>query len=92
MCGICGVGFVDRGKYGLDDIQGMMSILSHRGPDGSGSYSAENILLGHVRLSVIDRSGGIQPMTSDNGLFAIIFNGEIYNFQELKNTYLNLTI
>lgn len=62
-----------------------MNVLSHRGPDGRNSYSSDNILLGHVRLAVIDKAGGIQPMTSDNGQFTIVFNGEIYNFKELKS-------
>src|SRR5262245_34858296 len=82
MCGIAGfVGTGDR-----DDLRAMTAALEHRGPDGSGIYIDANsaVHLGHTRLVVIDREGGQQPMTSDDGLVTIVYNGEIYNHQQLR--------
>jgi len=78
MCGIFGFNFEDRAllKRGMD-------VLAHRGPDDSGYYTDKNISLGHRRLSVIDLSKkGHQPMIDSN---VIVYNGEIYNFKELKD-------
>lgn len=85
MCGICGtIGL--NGKYAdKDKILAMMQRLKHRGPDDEGTFIYKNIGLGHVRLSIIDlSSAGHQPMFSDNGRYVIVFNGEIYNYLELK--------
>lgn len=84
MCGICGVfnfrGLpVDRGL-----VDKMMSVIQHRGPDGSGSFISGCIGLGHRRLSIIDLSGGSQPISNEDGSINMIFNGEIYNFIELR--------
>ncbi|PYV21351.1 MAG: asparagine synthase (glutamine-hydrolyzing), partial [Acidobacteria bacterium] len=65
-------------------IRAMTQTLVHRGPDGEGYYSAEDVTLGHRRLSVIDLETGSQPMTTAEGRYAIVFNGEIYNFRELR--------
>ena len=63
----------------------MTDSIAHRGPDGEGIYTSENIGLGHRRLAIIDISDrGAQPMVSKNGEWVIVFNGCIYNFQELK--------
>ena len=62
----------------------MTSALSHRGPDGSGTYVSERVALGHRRLSIIDLGGGAQPISNEDGALQIIFNGEIYNFIELR--------
>ena len=62
----------------------MTRALVHRGPDGEGYYSARGVTLGHRRLSVIDLETGSQPMTTADGRYTIAFNGEIYNFQELR--------
>ncbi len=67
-----------------DVIRAMTRALAHRGPDGEGYYAADGVRLGHRRLSVIDLETGSQPMTSADGRYTIIFNGEIYNFRELR--------
>lgn len=79
MCGIAGL-------IGGDErtIKKMTSALRHRGPDDEGFYNDNDVWLGHRRLSIIDISGGHQPMVSGDGKTAIVFNGEIYNFKELK--------
>ncbi len=80
MCGICGFNFEDR-----ELLRNMMFVLEHRGPDGQGHYIDENISLGHRRLSIIDLSlAGKQPMCNEDENVWIIFNGEIYNFKELR--------
>lgn len=85
MCGIAGAFHFDKGRR-IDGavLQEMTRVLSHRGPDGEGYYVAGNIGLGHRRLSVIDLSTGAQPMISDDKCLAIVFNGEIYNYIELR--------
>lgn len=67
-------------------LQSMCDIIAHRGPDGQGSYIDEGIALGHRRLSLIDLEGGSQPLikTHQNKQFVIVFNGEIYNYQDLR--------
>src|SRR3989344_3197099 len=80
MCGIIGFNFEDKSllKKGMD-------VLAHRGPDDSGYYTDKNISLGHRRLSIIDLSRkGHQPMSDKNGELVIIYNGEIYNFKEIR--------
>jgi len=80
MCGISGFNFKDESL-----IKKMNALLAHRGPDAGGFYVGENISLGHRRLSIIDLSeAGAQPMSDANGRYWITFNGEIYNFQELR--------
>lgn len=81
MCGI--VGFVGGGDQNI--IEKMMHSIHHRGPDDGGFFHKENIWLGHRRLSILDLSPlGHQPMESLSRQTVIVFNGEIYNFQELK--------
>ena len=58
--------------------------MAHRGPDGDGVHVDGRVALAHRRLSVIDRAGGVQPMSNDDGSVCVTFNGEIYNFEELK--------
>lgn len=80
MCAINGFNFRDENL-----ILKMNKIISHRGPDGTGFFCDENISLGHNRLSIIDTSeSASQPMKSFDGNLMIVFNGEIYNFKELK--------
>lgn len=82
MCGI--VGFVGETEDKENIIAKMAKRIKHRGPDGDGYYVDENIALGHVRLSIIDLSGGTQPMFTDDKKLVVIFNGEIYNYIELR--------
>jgi asparagine synthase (glutamine-hydrolysing) len=87
MCGICGeYNFSGRGKTGLAKITKMARLLEHRGPDQQGFYvSADSQTgLGHRRLNIIDLSTGNQPMKNEDGRVVIVFNGEIYNFLELR--------
>ena len=80
MCGIAGI--VGENDGGL--IRSMTSVLGHRGPDGEGFFTSPGVALGHRRLSIIDLEFGKQPMTSGDGRYTIVFNGEIYNFPELR--------
>lgn len=81
MCGI--TGFVGKGDE--RDLKAMLATLAHRGPDDEGTYFEHNVGLGHARLSIIDLSpSGHQPMWNSSRTIAIIFNGEIYNYRELK--------
>ncbi|MBQ8646908.1 MAG: asparagine synthase (glutamine-hydrolyzing) [Oscillospiraceae bacterium] len=84
MCGI--VGFASRSKeYDKQTVLNeMMQAIAHRGPDGEGSFVDEAVALGHRRLSIIDLEGGAQPMYNETGSLVVVFNGEIYNFQQLK--------
>ncbi|MBU1342640.1 MAG: asparagine synthase (glutamine-hydrolyzing) [Proteobacteria bacterium] len=85
MCGICGIFNLDEKPVAVDLINKMNSTMIHRGPDGDGIFVNKNVGLGHRRLSIIDLSTGDQPMSSSDGQVTIAFNGEIYNFQELKS-------
>lgn len=82
MCGIAG--FAGAGT--LDDINRMTSALVHRGPDDSGiwHHKESGVYLGHRRLSILDISGGAQPMWTSDGVLGIVFNGEIYNYLEIR--------
>jgi asparagine synthase (glutamine-hydrolysing) len=85
MCGICGqYNFRDRAPVLHQDIERMADSISHRGPDDSGYYFAGPLGLGFRRLSIIDLAGGHQPMSDQDESIWVIFNGEIYNFPELK--------
>lgn len=84
MCGICGKVDFDRLKIEEPLLRQMNRVLSHRGPDDEGIYLSEHIGLGHRRLSIIDLKRGHQPMSNEDGTLWIVFNGEIYNFQELR--------
>ena len=84
MCGICGI--FDRSGIPVDRdvLDKMTTILRHRGPDGEGRYIDREVGLGHRRLSIIDVEGGAQPIGNEDGTLQIVFNGEIYNFVELR--------
>jgi len=86
MCGIAGLLHFDKGrKVDKAVLRRMTNVLSHRGPDGEGYYIADHIGLGHRRLAVIDLSTGAQPMISRDENLVIVFNGEIYNYVELRD-------
>ncbi len=80
MCGICGTVGID--EPGL--IERMVETIHHRGPDDSGIHVDGEVRLGHRRLSIIDLAGGHQPMTTASGALTIVYNGEIYNYRELR--------
>jgi asparagine synthase (glutamine-hydrolysing) len=86
MCGICGqYNFDGRTPVRLDDIKRMTGALAHRGPDDDGFFLSARLGLGFRRLSIIDIGGGHQPMSDQAASVWVVFNGEIYNFKELKN-------
>ena len=82
MCGICG--FTGRRQDQKAVIEKMMKSIEHRGPDSEGSFCGGEITLGFRRLSIIDLEDGQQPMESADGSLHIVFNGEIYDYQELR--------
>lgn len=85
MCGIAGIFHVETAKpVDPERVKRMTYAIAHRGPDGSGVWTAPGVGLGHRRLSIIDLEGGAQPMHSDDGALTLTFNGEIYNFRELR--------
>ncbi len=85
MCGIAGIFNISGNPTSLEVIKAMTNKIAHRGPDGEGFFVEENIALGHRRLAIIDTSPlGNQPMTSKNGQWVVVFNGCIYNYQELR--------
>jgi asparagine synthase (glutamine-hydrolysing) len=87
MCGICGQYRFDGRAIEPAVLDRMTEALAHRGPDDVGTYIGSKIGLGHRRLSVIDPSAaGHQPMANEDGTVQIVFNGEIYNFLELRKT------
>lgn len=88
MCGITGIFSPRAGSITRAQLQRMTDVLSHRGPDDDGFYMDGPVGLGHRRLSIIDVAGGHQPMLNADRTRAIVFNGEIYNFQALRTTLL----
>jgi len=86
MCGIAG--FIGKGSK--DDLLNMMSRLHHRGPDDEGTHIDEDVYLGHKRLSIIDLSENArQPMSNEDKSIWLVFNGEIYNFKELRKSLID---
>lgn len=85
MCGICGqFNFGNQAPVQRRDIEAMTRTITHRGPDDEGYYVAGPVGLGFRRLSIIDLAGGHQPMSDQEESVWVIFNGEIYNFHELR--------
>ena len=85
MCGICGKLMLDPGASVRPALlKAMADTIVHRGPDDEGFYIGGPVALGFRRLSIIDLSGGHQPIGNEDGTVQIIFNGEIYNYQELR--------
>lgn len=82
MCGIVGFTGMRAGREAI--LKAMTDAIAHRGPDGEGSYFGSGVALGHRRLSIIDLAGGAQPMFNEDKNLAVVFNGEIYNFMELR--------
>lgn len=84
MCGICGVFNFDGRPANRELLEKMTSVMRHRGPDGAGDYLSGQVGLGHRRLSIIDLGGGSQPIANETDTVQVVFNGEIYNFVELR--------
>jgi asparagine synthase (glutamine-hydrolysing) len=85
MCGICGVLDLESGRrVSREHIEAMAQKLVHRGPDDAGYYLSPPIALGFRRLSIVDLSGGHQPMSNEDGTVWIVFNGEIYNHASIR--------
>src|SRR5438093_6650706 len=85
MCGIAGFVHFDRARPASEAVlRRMTSSLVHRGPDGDGSHVRRNVALGHRRLAIIDLETGSQPLWNEDGSVAVVFNGEIYNYVELR--------
>ena len=96
MCGILGWALGAANRQDGETLARITNLMAHRGPDGAGYWLSETadgrfqIGLGHRRLSIIDIGGGRQPMSSEDGQFTITFNGEIYNYIELRQELLAL--
>jgi len=86
MCGICGVFGQGDLNHQQDNIKIMAEKLQHRGPDSTGYHIQNSVCLGFQRLAIIDLDGGNQPMHSVDGRYSMIFNGEIYNYLELRQS------
>lgn len=84
MCGIAGIAYRDGRKPDVADLKRMTDTLAHRGPDGEGQVALAGCGLGHRRLSIIDLEGGRQPLSNEDESVWISFNGEVYNFLELR--------
>lgn len=82
MCGF--TGFVSRGAPDLDALHAMGDTIRHRGPDEQGHFVDKHCAIAHRRLSIIDLANGHQPMSSPDGRYVLAYNGEIYNFQQLR--------
>ena len=85
MCGIVGLFNFSGQSVDRDILQKMMSVIRHRGPDGDGEWVDHEVGLGHRRLSIIDVGGGAQPIGNEDDSLQVVFNGEIYNFVELRD-------
>ena len=87
MCGI--IAFADKTMLNKKPVlNNMMEMIKHRGPNSSGEYINDTVALGFRRLSIIDLKGGSQPILNEDGSVAIIFNGEIYNYQTIREDLL----
>src|SRR5262245_63988247 len=86
MCGIRGIAIPNNVERRIDQsvLLRMRDVLTHRGPDEADLYINDSVGLGHRRLSIVDLSGGKQPMTNEDGSVWITFNGEIYNHKDLR--------
>ena len=84
MCGLAGIFRADMGAIDAPLLARMTGAIRHRGPDGDGFHVERGVGLGHRRLSIIDVQGGHQPMYNEDDTVAIVFNGEIYNFEALR--------
>ena len=82
MCGICGI--IGKKNDKEEILKQMMGVMKHRGPDSEGIYCTDDAAFGFCRLSIIDLEDGSQPMKNETEDMALVFNGEIYNYQSLR--------
>jgi asparagine synthase (glutamine-hydrolysing) len=89
MCGIVGIcNLKEPTSISLDTIEQMTGVLHHRGPDEAGIYIDDWVGLGHARLSIVDLSSGSQPIHNEDQTLWIIYNGEVFNYPELRRDLL----
>jgi asparagine synthase (glutamine-hydrolysing) len=88
MCGLAGQWHPEPRPVDIGRLQSMTRALTHRGPDAEGYFTAPGIGLGHRRLSIIDLAGGAQPLSNEDHSIHVAFNGEIFNYLELRETLL----
>lgn len=88
MCGIAGIVNFHKDNLCCKTMVAMISSMNHRGPDGEGIFSDSNVVLGHKRLSIIDVAGSAQPLCNEDESVWVTFNGEIYNYQDLRKDLL----
>jgi asparagine synthase (glutamine-hydrolysing) len=84
MCGIAGVVNFAADRIDRRIVEGMIDVMRYRGPDGDGIYTNGHVALGHVRLSIIDVAGSKQPLSNEDDTIWVTFNGEIYNYRQLR--------
>ena len=85
MCGIIGaLNLTSQPPVAADTLRQMLAMLRHRGPDGFGYYRDGQVGMGNARLSIIDLATGDQPIGNETGTLWIVFNGEIFNYKELR--------
>jgi len=84
MCGLAGVARRQPKGVSAELLDRMAAALRHRGPDGFGLVADDRVGLAHTRLSVIDLEGGAQPMANEDGQVRIVYNGEVYNYSDLR--------
>ena len=87
MCGF--VGFTNNISNTREVLERMSESITHRGPDSHGEHIDEGVALGFRRLSIIDLSNGSQPLYNEDGTVVLVFNGEIYNYQPLREELLS---
>lgn len=90
MCGVAGQFRADGGTVDRAVVRRMTDVLRHRGPDGDGFFFDGPVGLGHRRLAIIDLAGGSQPMSTADGTIWITYNGEVYNYRELREELVRL--
>lgn len=86
MCGIAGMLCSEQQQASLEQLRAMIAMVHHRGPDASAVYADRQVGLAHARLSIIDLANGRQPMQTADGALTVTFNGEIYNYIEMRET------
>src|SRR5688572_29594549 len=84
MCGIAGIARLHPNVVAVEPLARMAAAIRHRGPDGYGFYAGSHVGFAHLRLSIVDVSGGAQPLTNEDGQIVVTYNGEVYNHPELR--------